>query len=99
MGYGGIILHGVYAYNRVAHQLLRELGQSQPENIKEFEAKFSGPVKPGDRIHVDLWRLGVDSNGWEEILWTAKVEESGKFCMSDGRAMIRVEDAKGFSKL
>lgn len=89
MGFGGIIMHGVYAYNCIAHDLLKELGQSEPANFREFQAKFAGVVRPGDHIKTQVWRLGADPDGWEEIRWVATVLETGKLCLSDGRAVIR----------
>jgi peroxisomal enoyl-CoA hydratase 2 len=95
MGFGGIILHGVYAYNRIMHDLLREYGKSDPANIKEFSARFSGVVRPGDQIQTDIWRIGVvDANGWEELRWTALVVGTGKVCLSDGRAVVRLASSK-----
>ncbi|KAJ4505071.1 hypothetical protein HRR78_004421 [Exophiala dermatitidis] len=91
MGYGGIIVHGVAAYQMVAHAFLKELGASDPANIREFQARFAGPVRPGDRLQVDYWRLGRDSEGWEEIRFLLKGREDGKIRLSNGRALLRTE--------
>lgn len=92
MGFGGIIVHGVYAYSHIAHDLVQELGNSKPESLKEFRAKFAGPVRPGDTIETSLWRRGAQKDGWQEIQWIAKVVETGKVCLSDGIAVIRTSD-------
>lgn len=95
MGYGGIIMHGVYTYNRIAHDLLRELGRSDAANFREFQAKFAGPVKPDEAVHTDFWRMGKpDGDGWQEIRWAAQVVSTGRKCLSDGRAVIRVVNDK-----
>lgn len=99
MGYGGIIMHGVYAYNCVAHDLLKELGHSDPTNMREFQAKFTGAVKPGDWIQVDVWRMGPDGNGWEEIRFVARVVSTGKVCLGDGRALTKVLNDEPASRL
>lgn len=84
-------MHGVFAYNSIAHDLLRELGNSDPSCLKEFSARFSGVVKPGDQVQTDIWKMDtVDSDGWEEFRWTARVVNTGKVCLSDGRAVMRV---------
>lgn len=91
MGFGGIILHGVYAYNLVAHSILERLCGSDPSCFREMYARFSGVVKPGDRIQVTFWRMGATTNGWEELRWMASVEGTGKVCLRDGRLVIRAK--------
>lgn len=88
MGYGGIIVHGVTAYQMVAHALLKELGGSDPANIREFQAKFAGPVRPGDQLKVEYWRMGRNREGWEEIRFVTTGLADGKIRLSDGRAIL-----------
>ena len=98
MGFGGAIMHGLYSWNSSAHILLRELGGSNPENIKEFAARFAAPVKPGEKLDVEIWKTGEKKDGFEEIRFQTKV--GGKVVLSNGRALIRVVGkAKGESKL
>ncbi|RMD43156.1 hypothetical protein DV735_g1921, partial [Chaetothyriales sp. CBS 134920] len=99
MGFGGVILHGLYSWNSSAHSILRALGGSRPENIKEFQARFAAPVKPGQRLDVEIWRTGQkDSEGFEEIRFATKV--NGKVVLSNGRALVRVvEDGEEKAKL
>jgi peroxisomal enoyl-CoA hydratase 2 len=90
MGFGGAIMHGLFSWNSTAHGLLKELGGSNPANIKEFQARFASPVKPGDKLVTDIWRMGnPDSEGWEEVRFITKVE-GGKVCLSNGRALMKV---------
>ena len=89
LGYGGIILHGVYAYSCVAHELLRVIGGSDPANFREFHARFAGPVRPSDNIIVEVWSMYRDAEGWEELRWRATVVQTGRACLTDGRALIR----------
>lgn len=97
MGFGGIIVHGVTAYQMVAHALLRELGGSDPANIKEFQAKFVGPVRPGDQLRVEYWRMGTDRQGWEKIIFVARGQVDQKVCLSEGRALLKVQSNKGIA--
>lgn len=99
MGFGGIIVHGVYAYSRVAHDLVQALGGSDPGNIKQFQAKFSGPVRLGDEIQTSLWRTGSKIDGWQEIRWVAKVVGTDRVCLSDGMAVIRTANSQIKGKL
>ncbi|RMZ91714.1 hypothetical protein DV736_g1044, partial [Chaetothyriales sp. CBS 134916] len=99
MGFGGVIMHGLYSWNSSAHELLRALGGSRPENIKEFQARFAAPVKPGQQLDVEMWRTGEkDGAGFEEIRFVTKVK--GKVVLSNGRALVRVvEEEKPAAKL
>ena len=93
MGFGGAIMHGLYSWNSSAHALLKEFGGSNPTNIKEYQARFAAPVKPGAKLDVEMWRTGEkDKDGFEEIRFVTKVD--GKVVLSNGRALIKVAGAK-----
>ncbi|KAI0890507.1 Thioesterase/thiol ester dehydrase-isomerase [Annulohypoxylon maeteangense] len=89
MGFGGVIIHGLYSFNSAAHTLVQKLGGSDPANIKEFGARFASPVRPGDKIVTSVWRTGEKKGEWEEIRFEVKVE-GGKVCLSNGRALMKV---------
>ena len=103
MGFGGAIMHGLYSWNTTCHGLLKLLGGSDPANIKEFAARFASPVKPGDVLVTQIWRMGEkDADGFEEVRFVTEVK-GGKVCLSNGRARVKVvgslEDKAGKSKL
>lgn len=89
MGFGGTIIHGLYSFNSACHALLLKLGASDPNNIKEFQARFASPVKPGDKLVTQAWRTGEFKGEWEEIRFVTTVE-GGKVCLSNGRALMKV---------
>lgn len=90
MGFGGAIIHGLYSFNTTAHGLLQRFGGSDPANIKEFQARFASPVKPGDKLVTSAWRTGeVSSDGFEEIRFSVAVE-GGKEVLSNGKTLIKV---------
>lgn len=89
MGFGGAIMHGLYSWNAAAHILLQAFGGSDPANMKEYQARFASPVKPGDKLVVDMWRTGEGRDGWEDVRFQVKVE-GGKVCLSNGRALMKV---------
>jgi peroxisomal enoyl-CoA hydratase 2 len=97
MGFGGAIMHGLSSWNFACHGLLKAIGGSDPKNIKEFQARFASPVKPGDKLVTDIWKTGDVKDGWEEIRFVTKIE-GGKVCLSNGRALMRVV-GRGQSKL
>jgi len=99
MGFGGVIIHGLYSWNVTAHALVKLLGGGDPASIKEYAARFASPVKPGDTVVTEMWRTGnKDSEGWEDIRFVASVK-GGKVCLSNGRAKMRVAAQQGGSKL
>ena len=98
MGFGGTIMHGLYSWNSTAHALLQSLGGSDPANMKEFQARFASPVKPGAKLVTEMWRTGEVKDGWEEIRFQTKVD-GGKVCLSNGRALMKCVGKKEKSKL
>lgn len=97
MGFGGAIMHGLFSWNATCHGLLNELGGSDPANIKEFQARFASPVKPGDKLLTEMWRTG-QKDDWEEVRFVTKVE-GGKVCLSNGRALMKCVTGGTKSKL
>lgn len=89
MGFGGVIIHGLYSWNWASHGLLQHLGGSNPANIKEFQARFASPVKPGDKLVASAWRTGEKKGEWEEIRFIVRVA-GGKVVLSNGRALMKV---------
>lgn len=99
MGFGGVILHGLYSWNSTCHELLKSLGGNDPQNIKEYQARFASPVRPGDKLITRAWRTGEKVDGdWEEVRFQTQIE-GGKVCLSNGRALMRCVGAAAKNKL
>lgn len=94
MGFGGIIMHGVFAYSGVAHEMVRRLTGGAADGLRLISARFSGPVKPGDTVHVEVWAAGpaAGGGGFEDVRWTAQVVGADRLCLTDGRAEIRMKN-------
>lgn len=92
MGFGGAIMHGLASWNVTAHHLLKALGGSDAANIKEFQARFAAPVKPGDKLTIEMWKTGDVEDGWEEVRFHTKV--GSKVVLSNGRALMKVVGGK-----
>lgn len=88
MGFGGAIMHGLYSWNAAAHAVLSELGGSDPNNLFEFQARFASPVKPGDKLITEMWKVGDAGNGKQEIRFIVRIE-GGKVCLSNGRVIMK----------
>lgn len=94
MGFGGTIIHGLFSWNTAAHAVLEKLGNSDPANMKEFQARFAAPVKPGDKLITEIWKTGEkDNDGFEEIRFIVRVE-GGKTVLTNGRALIKTGGGK-----
>ena len=92
MGFGGAIMHGLSTWNFAAYALLKELGGCDPTNMKEYQARFAAPVKPGQKLVTKIWRTGDVKDSWEEIRFVT--EADGKVVLSNGRALMKVVDSK-----
>ncbi|OQE82099.1 hypothetical protein PENNAL_c0038G01644 [Penicillium nalgiovense] len=93
MGFGGIIIHGLFSWNSAAHGILREFGGSNPANMKEFQARFASPVRPGDKLTTEIWRMGNIQDGYEEIRFVTK-NDKDRVVLSNGRCLLKVAGAK-----
>lgn len=93
MGFGGVIIHGLFSWNSAAHGILRELGGSNPANMKEFQARFASPVRPGDKLTTEIWRMGNVQDGYEEVRFVTK-NDKGRVVLSNGRCLLKVTGVK-----
>ncbi|KAL2818755.1 HotDog domain-containing protein [Aspergillus cavernicola] len=90
MGFGGVIIHGLYSWNATAHVVLEAFGASDPKNFKEFQARFASPVRPGDKLITEMWRTGDSVDGFDEIIFVTK-NLKGQVVLSNGRALIKAQ--------
>lgn len=86
-------MHGLFSWNAACHGLLQTLGSSDPANLKEFQARFAAPVKPGDKLVTEIWRTGHFEDGCEEVRFMTRVE-GGKVVLSNGRASMKCAAVK-----
>ncbi|KAI1938127.1 hypothetical protein LOZ66_003716 [Ophidiomyces ophidiicola] len=93
MGFGGVIIHGLFSWNMAAHAILKELGGSDPRNLRDFQARFASPVRPGDKLTTEMWRTAKKEDGFEEVIFATKNQE-GKVVLSNGRALVNVVEPK-----
>jgi acyl dehydratase len=57
-GFDGPILHGLCTYGFAGRLLLHGLCGSDPARFVSMDGRFSAPVRPGDALAVEVWRLG-----------------------------------------
>lgn len=92
MGFGSLILHGLYTYSSTCHGLLRACCKGDASRLKEFQARFASPVRPGDKLVTEMWRMGI-TEGTEEVRFKT-VNQEGKVMLSNGRALLSREGAR-----
>lgn len=93
LGFGGMIIHGLFSWHVVAQLVLRHYGGSDGQDLEDFEARFILPVKPGDKLDIFLWDMGIPeaenstvATKSKEIRFIVKVK--GGVVLSDGRALL-----------
>ena len=86
-------MHGLCTWNMVAHEVLQAFGESQAVNLREFQARFSSPVKPGDVLVTEMWRTGGKEDGFDEIVFVTKA--NGKPVLTNGRALVKTGGGGG----
>lgn len=86
LGFGGVIIHGLFTYSSTCHGLLRECCNSDASRLVEFQARFSSPVRPGDKLITEMWRMGVKA-GVEEVRFRT-INQKGTVVLSNGRALL-----------
>jgi acyl dehydratase len=55
-GFKRPILHGLCTYGFATRAIVTAALEGRPERLKEFNARFSDPVYPGDTLTVEGWR-------------------------------------------
>lgn len=87
LGFGGAIMHGLFTYNCAAFGVLKQIGGGNPANLREFSARFAAPVRAGDLLETQIWKLGVFEGEFEEVRFVTLV--NGKVVLSHGRALVK----------
>ncbi|KAF8526871.1 peroxisomal dehydratase [Hysterangium stoloniferum] len=88
-GFGGPILHGLATFGFVARGILSEAGSNDPTALKAFGARFTSPVKLGDKIETSVWEVGPGPNGTTELVFQTKNLSSGKLSLGAGIAFVK----------
>ncbi|KAL4888466.1 HotDog domain-containing protein [Aspergillus ambiguus] len=99
-GFKGHILQGLGTWNIAAHGVLKELGNSKPENFVRYKARFKAVVYPGDLLETRMWKTGKKEGDVEEIVFETLATTPGekpRVVLSKGLAGIRT--GKGASHL
>jgi acyl dehydratase len=84
-GFDGPILHGLCTYGFAGRLLLHGLCGSDPARFVSMDGRFSAPVRPGDALTVEVWRLGAGAAAFRVATG------SGQVVIDHGRLGYREE--------
>ncbi|KAI5287537.1 hypothetical protein KEM54_005922 [Ascosphaera aggregata] len=104
MGYPGIIMHGLFSWNVAAVKILEHFAKNnEGTTLRDFQARFTAPVKPGDELDILMWEAGVvggeecdevfKGETLREIRFLVKVKD--RVVLEDGRALLTIDDETG----
>lgn len=82
-GFPRPILHGLCTYGIAGRAIVASFCGYAPSGLASLDARFSGPVFPGDTLRVEMWR----SAG--EVLFRVIAEERKVLVLNFGHAELR----------
>lgn len=78
-GFHRPILHGLCTFGMVAHAVSKQLQKATQRPLRSLALRFSGPVYPGETLHVDIWEDGS---------FRARVIERDKTVIDNGLMLL-----------
>jgi len=81
-GFERPILHGLCTYGVACRAVLRAFCDYDPALLRQFDARFSAPVLPGETILTRMWK---EAGG---VSFEAVAAESGQTVLTNGRAVL-----------
>jgi acyl dehydratase len=78
----GPILHGLCTFGITCATLLRTICEFDPTLVREFEARFTGPVYPGDPLLVEMWQDGA------VVSFRVTATERSSIVLDSGRCLL-----------
>ena len=55
-GYDQPLMHGLCTYGMVCKSIVDLMLDGDPAALRQYRARFAGPVFPGDTLEISLWR-------------------------------------------
>ena len=84
VGFERPILHGLCTFGVACRAVLQTICDYDYTLIREFDARFSAPVLPGDTITTDMWQEG------NVISFVCSVKERGVVVLRNGKCTLAV---------
>jgi acyl dehydratase len=84
VGFERPILHGLCTFGIACKAVLQTICDYDYTLIREFDARFSAPVLPGDTITTDMWQEG------NVVSFVCSVKERGVVVLRNGKCTLAV---------
>lgn len=84
VGFDRPILHGLCTFGVACRAVLQTICDYDYTLIREFDARFSAPVMPGDTITTDMWQEG------NVVSFVCSVKERGVVVLRNGKCTLAV---------
>lgn len=81
-GFDRPILHGLCSYGLACRGVIQYICDYDARRIREFDARFSSPIFPGDVLEMEFWR------GNETVSFRVRNKESGRTVVNNGRCVL-----------
>ena len=84
IGFERPILHGLCTFGIACRAIMQTICDNDDTLIREFDARFSAPVLPGDTITTDMWQDG------NVVSFACSVKERDAEVLRNGRCVLAV---------
>ena len=81
-GFDRPILHGLCSYGLACRGVIQYVCDYDARRIREFDARFSSPIFPGDVLEMEFWL------GDETVSFRVRNKESGRIVINNGRCVL-----------
>ena len=82
VGFERPILHGLCTFGVACKAVLKTICDYDYTLIRQFDARFSAPVLPGDTITTDMWQEG------DVVSFTCTVKERDAVVLRNGKCVL-----------
>ena len=97
-GFKSVILHGLSTYGIAARLIINNVANGNQKRLQEFNCRFSSPVRPGDHLLLNIWKLNESDILFEML----NESNNNKLVLSKGYAKLsndNNDDTKAVAKL
>lgn len=81
-GFNRPILHGLCSYGIACRGMVQYVCGYDARRIREFDARFSAPVFPGDILEMEFWREG------KTVSFRVRNKENEQVVINNGRCLL-----------
>ncbi|KAL2704196.1 hypothetical protein AAEP93_005267 [Penicillium crustosum] len=91
-GFERPIVHGLYTWNTIAYKISQILFPGNYTALKQYQARFSAPVYPEDKLTIHIWRIGPSQRDEGEEARFVATNQNGITVLSNGIVVWRAQE-------